>query len=282
MTEKIVMVTGANSGIGRMTARDLAKKGYTVVMVCRNEAKGVAIMDDINAEVGVDRAHLLIADLSDKNSLRSMSEDFKRKYDKLDVLVNNAGVMVRELQKTEDGIEYMMGVNHFGTFMNTHFMLESLQEAPHARIVNVASIAHHFAKLDWDNMNAEKHFSFFRQYALSKLCNIMFTKKLASVLDKERITANSLHPGVIGSDFWKEAFSPLIHKLSSWMMTTPERGAETSIYLASSEEVKNYTGAYFVKSKVKFPSLLASNRKQIDKLWDWSMEQMNLDKFGQV
>lgn len=282
MTNKIVMVTGANSGIGRVTSRELAKMGATVVMVCRDQLKGQAVQDDINAEIGMDRVHLLIADFSSHESIRKMTEQFKLQFDRLDVLVNNAGLIVKDKIFTEDGFEYTMGVNHFGYFLNTHYLLDVLKKSNKARIVNVASMAHRMGTLDFDNMNGEKSFQYFNQYCLTKLCNIQFTNHLSKYLEGTHITANSLHPGMVNSNFGNGSYPSIVNVLGSLIMISPEKGAETSIYLASSSEVKNVTGAYFAKSKRAFPSAFANNAKACEKLWNWSLEKTNIETFGKI
>ena len=180
--KKIIVVTGANSGIGKETAKALALKRATIILVCRDEAKGYA-------------------DFSRHQSIKAFSEDFYKKYDHLDVLVNNAGLVLSEKQITPDGFEWMFGVNHLGYFLTTHYLLPALKKAKKARIVNVASIAHRFTGFDINNLNAEKNFSQFGTYGLSKLCNILFTRYLAKELEKTNITVNSLHPGTIASNF---------------------------------------------------------------------------------
>jgi NAD(P)-dependent dehydrogenase (short-subunit alcohol dehydrogenase family) len=280
MTNKIVMVTGANSGIGRVTSRELAKMGATVVMVCRNQLKGQAVKEDINAEIGGERVHLLLADFSSHASIRQMTEQFKSQFDKLDVLVNNAGLIIKDKIITEDGFEYSMAVNHFGYFLNTHYLLDVLKESNKARIVNVASMAHRMATQEYDNMNGERSFQYFRQYCLTKLCNIQFSNQLAKYLDGTSITSNSLHPGMVNSNFGNDAYPSLVNRFANLFMVSPEKGAETSIHLASSSEVKNITGAYFANSKRRFPSTLATNSDACEKLWNWSLEQTNIDTFG--
>lgn len=282
MAVKIIMVTGANSGIGRQTTMALARKGHQVVMVCRNAEKGRAVRDDINAKVGLRNVDLLIADLSHPLSIKQMAEEFKKKYSKLDVLINNAGAMLKELQKTEDGLEYMMAVNHFGYFITTHYLMDALRQSDQARIINVASEAHRFARLNWDNMNAEKSFKTFRQYALTKLCNILFTNKLAKVLEQERIYAFSLHPGVVASNFWSNTTPAFIQNIGNKLMISPVKGAETSVYLAISKDLEAYNGGYFKKKKKSFPSALALNTEEADKLWAWSLKHAGIQEFGEV
>lgn len=257
------MVTGANSGIGRVTAAELAKMGATVVMVCRNEEKGRAVMDDINAELGMQRVHLLLADFSRHSSIREMSLQFRNKFNRLDVLVNNAGGIVNKKQFTPDGFEWMMGVNHLGYFLTTHYLLETMPRKAGARIINVSSAAHRIAQLDWDNLNAEKSFNAMRTYGLSKLANILFTKQLAKELENDGITVNCLHPGVVHTNFGKETYPAivnfLLNAIGDRIFLNAEQGARTSIYLASSPEVAGYTGQYFVKNKRTQPSSVAQN-----------------------
>jgi NAD(P)-dependent dehydrogenase (short-subunit alcohol dehydrogenase family) len=286
MKNKIVMVTGANSGIGRVTASELAKMGATVVMVCRNEEKGRAVMDDINAEIGMERVHLLLADFSRHSSIKEMAQQFRSKFDRLDILVNNAGVIVNKKQFTPDGFEWMMGVNHLGYFLTTHYLLELMPRKEGARIINVSSAAHRFAKLDWDNLNAEKSFNSMRTYGLSKLANILFTKYLAKQLENDGITVNCLHPGVVHTNFGKDTYPAFVNVFLNFIgdriMLSAEQGARTSIYLASSPEVAGYTGQYFARRKRVFPSSVASDPDNALKMWQWSMTACGIKEYGKV
>jgi NAD(P)-dependent dehydrogenase (short-subunit alcohol dehydrogenase family) len=283
MKNKIVMVTGANSGIGKVTTREIAKMGATVVMVCRNMEKGQAVCDDINAEIGLERVHLLQADFAVHASIKSMSEAFKQKFDRLDILVNNAGGIKSSKKMTPDGFEWMFGVNHLGYFLTTHYLLDSLRAAENARVVNVSSLAHRFASLDWDNLNAEKGFRSFPTYGLSKLCNILFTKKLANYVLQDGITSNALHPGGVATNFGKGGsglLSFIYETVGSKFMLSPEEGAATSIYLATSPDVEGVSGEYFVKKKKVFPSTLAMSSINAEKLWDISMQLTGIETFG--
>lgn len=284
MKNKIVMVTGANSGIGRVTATELAKMGATVVMVCRNEDKAKAVMDDINAEIGMERVHLLLADFSSQASIKAMADAFKSKFDRLDILVNNAGGIMNKKQYTADGFEWMMGVNHLGYFLTTHYLLDMMPRREGARIINVSSMAHRFAQLDWDNLNAEKSFNSMRTYGLSKLANILFTKQLAKYLENEGITVNCLHPGAVNTNFGKDTYPAVVNMLlraiGNRIILSAEQGARTSIYLASSPEVAHITGQYFARNKKVYPSTVASDPENALKLWRWSMSACGIQEYG--
>lgn len=283
MKDKIALVSGANSGIGAVTARELAKRGATVVMVCRNLEKGQAVCDDINAEIGVERAVLLQADFSSHGSIKAMSEAFKEKFDRLDILVNNAGGIMSYKKMTVDGFEWMFGVNHLGYFLTTHYLLDCLKVSGNSRVINVASLAHRFAYLEWDNLNAEKGFRSFPQYGLSKLCNILFSNELSRRFYANGITSNALHPGAVNSNFAKVK-SPLanylIENLGNLFMISPEKGAETSVYLATSDDVEGVSGQYFVKKKKVFPSTVAMSGANAEKLWQVSLELTGIQEFG--
>lgn len=285
MDNRIVLITGANSGIGKETARAIAKMGATVVMACRNLQTAQAVCDDINAETGLNNVSILEVDFSSKKSIENMSKEFGKKFDKLDVLINNAGLIVEKNIKTADGYETMFGVNHIGYFLTTHYLLPYLKKAPKARIVNVASMAHRFASLDWNNLNAEKSFSSMRTYGLSKLCNILFTKQLAEVLKNTNIVTNSLHPGGVNSNFGKNndnLFGTLVSIFGSMVLISPAEGAKTSIFLATSPEVEGVSGFYFSKRKKASTSAVASNSENARKLWDITKELTGIKEFGGI
>lgn len=283
LENKIVMVTGANSGIGKETAKALALQRATVVLVCRNAEKGEAAKQDLIAITGNQNIELLLCDFSRHQSIRSMAEDFNNKYDHLDILVNNAGLIVGEKQITPDGFEWMFGVNHLGYFLTTHYLLSALQKAKNARIVNVASMAHRFTGFDINNLNAEKSFSQFGTYGLSKLCNILFTKKLAKELNGTTITVNCLHPGAIASNFGAsgtQLISYFTNRFGKYLLKNTSNGATTSIYLASSPKVEGISGEHFSDCKVVIPSLAARSEKNANDLWEKSMLLTDIKEFG--
>ena len=281
--KKIIVVTGANSGIGKETAKALALKRATIILVCRDEAKGYAAQQDLIAISGNQNIDLMLCDFSRHQSIKAFSEDFYKKYDHLDVLVNNAGLVLSEKQITPDGFEWMFGVNHLGYFLTTHYLLPALKKAKKARIVNVASMAHRFSGFDIHNLNAEKNFSQFGTYGLSKLCNILFTRYLAKELEKTNITVNSLHPGTIASNFAISGsffYSFFTAKVSKYVLKTTAQGAATSIFLASSDAVEGITGEHFSDCKKVIPSMAARSEKNASDLWIKSMELTGIKEYG--
>jgi NAD(P)-dependent dehydrogenase (short-subunit alcohol dehydrogenase family) len=285
MKNKIVVVTGANSGIGRITALEIAKLGAKVVMVCRNEQKAKAIQDDINAITGLNNCDLFLCDFSSPASIRDFAMRFREKYDKVDVLVNNAGAIIGERQITEDGLEMMFATNHLGYFLMTHYLLDLLKKSDQGRIINVASLAHRFTNMQWDNLQAEKRFVSIVQYGHTKLCNILFSKELARQLkNTTNITVNSLHPGNINSNFGRTGgkFFKFLVETFGFVLTSVEKGAETSIYLATSPEVYNKTGLYWYARKPSIPSLEAISSENASRLWEVSMQLTGLKEFGNI
>ena len=283
LKEKNILITGANSGIGRVTATELAKLGTNVIMVCRNKDKAQAVQEDINALTGLNNVDLFIADFSSPTSIQAFAEKFYKKYNTLDVLINNAGGIFSERTVNESNIELTMATNHLGYFLTTHYMLPALKQAPNARIVNVASMAHRLVSFNYNNLNGESNYNFFKQYSISKLCNVLFNKQLASILrNTSKITSNCLHPGNIASNFGKSsvpAFNFLTQQFS-FMLSSPQKGAITSIYLASSPFVQDKTGLYWYKKNPVLPSLDAINSEYAKQLWEWSLDKTAIKEFG--
>ena len=253
MKGKTVLVTGANQGIGRETAKSLAAKGAHVVLVCRNAARGEEATREITSAGG--SAELLVADLGAQAEVRRVAAEFRAKHAALDVLVNNAGVLVTERRITRDGVEETLAVNHLAYFLLTHELLEPLHAAAaagrprgvSARVVNVASRAHLRAKPNLADLQFSRGYSMSKVYSHSKLLNVLFTYELARRLEGANITANCLHPGVIASGFARTdgGLTAALARLVSPLLLTPAEGAKTSIYLASSPEVEGVTGQYF-------------------------------------
>ncbi len=272
MTGKICLLTGANAGIGKVTAHRLAELGATVVMVCRNQEKGEAALDEIKKRSGSANVELMIADLASQSEIRRLAEDFKAKYDRLDVLVNNAGVYLPKRALTVDGIETTFAVNHLAYFLLTNLLLEVLKQSAPSRIVCVSSEAHKYGKIEFDNLQGEREYKGIPAYSNSKLANVLFTRELARRLEGTNVTANSLHPGAVATSIFRNTPKPIEWLIKMFTMN-PEKGAQTSVYLATSGEVEGISGKYFEKKLEKYPSRIAQDDDVARKLWEVS-EQM--------
>jgi NAD(P)-dependent dehydrogenase (short-subunit alcohol dehydrogenase family) len=274
MDGKVCLVTGANSGIGKATALELARLGATVVMLCRGARRGEKALQWIRKKSGNEDVHLLLADLSRRKDIFDAVDEFKKRYRRLDVLLNNAGVMTRKRRLTADGFEMQFFVNHLAYFLLTGLLFDVLRDSAPARIVNVASTAHGRGTLDFDDLQCEKHYNGWQQYGNTKLANIVFTYELARRLDGAGVTANCLHPGVIHTNLlsnYSKALSGLWY-LSRWFFKKPDEGAETSIYLASSPEVESVSGKYFRYCAPAESSEESYDSKTQRRLWEVSEE----------
>jgi NAD(P)-dependent dehydrogenase (short-subunit alcohol dehydrogenase family) len=272
MLGKTVLITGANQGIGKAAAEELARQGAKVVMVSRNADKGRAALEEVRAKAKGDAPELIVADLASLADVRRLAAEYKRGHDRLDVLLNNAGVFVPERHTTVDGLEETFAVNHLAPFLLTKELLDVLKATPSSRIVTVSSDAHKRATLHFEDLGFQKGYGGFKAYSQSKLANIVFTYELARRLEGSGVTANGLHPGVIASGFGQTyggAFSMLI-KLAKPFLATTEEGARTSVYLASSPEVRDVTGKYFAKCKAVRSNAASYDEASWRKLWDVS------------
>ena len=280
---KICMVTGVTSGIGAVTARELARMGATVLAVARNETKGRHAVAEIEASTPGADVRLMLCDLSSQESIRALAEQAKQAFDHLDVLVNNAGAILGERKLTVDGIEATFATNHLGYFLLTKLLLDLLRAGGRSRIVSVASEAHRAATLDLHDLQYERRpYSPFGAYNASKLANIAWSSELARRLDGTRITANTLHPGVIRSSFGNDGprWLRLGMRLVRPLLTSPERGAETSLFLATSPAVEGVTGKYFKSKKPATPAAKALDGALQQKLWTESQEMTSDRKPG--
>jgi len=275
---KTVLITGANQGIGKAAAAALGKQGARLVLVCRNADKARAAIADIERE-GAKGVELIVGDLTSQAEIRRVAAEFKAKHDRLDVLLNNAGALVPSRRTTVDGIEETFALNHLGYFLLTNLLLDVIKASAPARIVNVSSNAHRGAKMRWDDLQyASGVYNPAGAYGQSKLANVLFTRELARRLEGTRVTANSLHPGVIASGFGMTYGGPVgaFFKVAHLFMISPEKGARTSIYLASSPEVEGVTGKYFDNCKERFPSRAAQEEGAPARLWAISEELTGL------
>lgn len=274
MSGKTVIVTGANAGIGKVTARELARMGARVIMVCRDEGRGAAAQEEVRAAAAEpDAVELLLVDMASQASIRAGAERFCARHERLDVLVNNAGLILNERRTTVDGLEATFATNHLGYFLFTHLLRDVLERGGPARVVNVASEAHRFGSLDLDDVNFERRaFREMRVYGTTKLMNILFSRELARRLREagSAVTSNSLHPGTIVSGFGREAswmIKSFYKLLGGLFLKTPEQGARTQLFLASAPEVEGVSGAYFSNCKRARPSAAARDDDAAARLW---------------
>jgi len=273
MTGKTVLVTGANSGIGKVTARELAKMGADVVMVARSRERGEKALAEVQKVSKNGNVQLMLADLSSQQSTRELAAKFRAEHDRLDVLVNNAGAMFTNRSESVDGYEMTFALNHMGYFLLTDLLLDMLKASAPARIVNVASAAHSGGPIDFDDLQREKEYSGMQVYGQSKMMNILFTNELARRLQGSGVTANSLHPGFVRSNFGRKnngIIGSLLMPIAQLFAINEDKGAETQIYLASSPEVEEVTGTYFVKSQPKETHPFAQDEAAQKKLWEVS------------
>ena len=277
ITGRVCLVTGANAGIGKATALGLARMRATVVMICRDRDRGEAAQREIKQRSGNDRIELMVCDLASQNSIRQFASEFKQRHDRLDVLVNNAGVLMRERSLNEDGIESTFAINHLGYFLLTNLLLDVLTRGgATARIVNVASTAHKYGKIDISGWVIGRDYSAFGAYANSKLANVLFTYELARRLEGTGVTANCLHPGAVGTNLYR-GLPKLLQTLITLVTMGPERGARTSIYLASSPEVEAVNGKYFARRREEKSSDASYDRNAARLLWEVSEELTGLN-----
>lgn len=272
MDNQIALVTGANSGTGKATAMAFVKMGIHVVMLCRSKERGEAALQEVLAQGG-GSAELMLCDLASMESIRSFCAAFSARYKRLDILVNNAGVITLDRQETADGLELQFGVNHIGHFLLTTTLLPLIKATADARIVIVASGAHKIGNLDFDNIPMEKGYSVFASYGRAKLCNVLFMKELAKRLRGSDTTVNCVHPGAVGSNMGvnrETGFGKSIMKLLRPFFLTPEEGARTAVYVATSTKCAKVTGEYFYKCKTAKVSKRANDPDLAARLWAYS------------
>jgi NAD(P)-dependent dehydrogenase (short-subunit alcohol dehydrogenase family) len=275
MQGQIVVVTGATQGIGLETARDLARQGARVVITARDRAKADRAIADVTASTGNAAVGSLLVDFSSMESMRQASGELHGRVDRIDVLVNNAGAIYSERQLSRDGLELTFATNHIGYFLFTQLHLDLLQKSSAARVVSVSSDAHKAAVngVAFDDLERKRGYSGFGVYGESKLMNILFTRELSRRLAGTRVTANCLHPGVIASGFGTNNGGLLgfaTRHLSPLFLTTPQKGAATTIYLASSPEIAGTSGQYFAKCRVAKTTKHAVDDAAAKRLWEIS------------
>ena len=278
MDGTVVLITGGTSGIGRAAAGALASMGAEVVMTGRNRERGERSVEEIRRESGNEKVSLMLADLSVQAEIRRLAEEFRRSHDRLDVLVNNAGLVQSERTETPDGIETQLAVNHLAPFLLTNLLLDLLEESAPSRIVTVSSDGHRWGKIDLDDLQSRKRYRAFPVYGMTKLANILFTRELAERLEGTGVTANSMHPGGVNTNFGNNnsGIMAVLFRAFKPFMRTPEQGADTLIYLASSPEVEGMTGKYLADRKIKVASDAAYDETLQKKLWEASEQLTGL------
>ncbi|MCC6895374.1 MAG: SDR family oxidoreductase [Anaerolineae bacterium] len=277
MPGKTVLISGATNGIGKVAAAELAQKGAQVVIIGRNATKTAETVREIQAASGNPDVHALVADLSSMAEVRRVAGEFKQKFPRLDVLLNNAGGVFSTRQETVDGYEMTFALNHLSYFLLTNLLLDRLKANAPSRIVNVASDAHGMARLDFDDLQSKHNYGMggFRSYSQSKLMNIMFTYELARRLAGTGVTANVLHPGFVNTGFGRNnsGLMRVAMNVATLFALKPTDGAKTSVYLASSPDAAHVTGKYFDKSKPHQSSAVSYDEAAQKRLWAIS-EQM--------
>lgn len=264
-----IVITGATSGIGKEAALALAKHGARIILPVRNMVKGEEVKRQILDETGNTEVDILFCDLASFDSIRIFADNYKSKFRNLHVLINNAGIWQKQRTETKDGIEMTFGVNHLAPFLLTNLLLDELKSAAPARVINVASEAHRYAKMNFDDPERKKKFSGSMAYGHSKLANILITRYLARMLHKDGIGVYSLHPGVIATQLYKK-FNPFFKWLSGFFMKSPEKGSETIVYLATTDIPEELSGKYFKNKKPRKPSWFARDDKAAEILWELS------------
>jgi NAD(P)-dependent dehydrogenase (short-subunit alcohol dehydrogenase family) len=276
---KKVLITGGTDGIGKVTALELAKLGAHVIIIGRNPQKTEQTVREIREQSNNERVDFLIADLSEQEQVRRVAAEYRHRYDQLHVLINNAGAFFAKRELTGDGLEKTFALNHLAYFLLTHLLLDLLTKSAPARIINVSSAAHFGGRINFDDLNAEKGYSGWGAYSNSKLMNVLFTYELARRLQGSGVTVNCLHPGFVATQFGKNNGGLIGLGLSLVQRVgaiSPQQGAETTLYLATSPEVEGITGRYFDQKKAVESSKISQDEETARRLWEISLELTGL------
>jgi NAD(P)-dependent dehydrogenase (short-subunit alcohol dehydrogenase family) len=272
---KIYLVTGASRGIGYETAAGLARMGAHVILVSHVDERLQEAKDRIAAESGPDAVHAYVADLSIQAEIHQLADEIIKDYDQLDILINNVGGWFSKFEKSADGIEMTFALNHLSFFLLTGRLLPLLQNSPHARIINVSSDAHRQSKgMNFNDIQFTRRYRSFAAYAQSKLANLLFTYELASRLEGTNMTVNALHPGLVTTELYRHfgIISSLVKLIAKFFGKDQDEGAQTPIYLASSPEVADITGKYFIDCEQRKSSPASYKQAQAHRLWEVSEE----------
>jgi NAD(P)-dependent dehydrogenase (short-subunit alcohol dehydrogenase family) len=279
MEGKVVLITGGTSGIGRAAATALAAMGAEVLVTGRGRERGEPAVEEIRDTSGNEKVSLMLADLAVQAEVRGLAEEFRGRYDRLDVLVNNAGLIQSRRAETPDGLELTLAVNHLAPFLLTNLLLDLLKESAPSRIITVSSEARRGAEIDFDDLQSERRYRAFKVYGMTKLANILFTYELAGRLEGTGVVANCLHPGAVNTNFGKNdrGVGTLLFRAFKPFMRSPDQGADTLIYLASSPEAGNMTGRYLTDRKVVSSFEEPHDEATRKRLWEVSEELTNLE-----
>uniref|UniRef100_A0A8C1EE37 Si:ch211-107o10.3 n=1 Tax=Cyprinus carpio carpio TaxID=630221 RepID=A0A8C1EE37_CYPCA len=279
---KTVLITGANTGIGKETAVDMAKRGARVILACRDMGRANKAADEVRKRSGNGNVVVKMLDLASLQSVRALAKDIQQTEERLDILINNAGIMMCPQWKTDDGFEMQFGVNHLGHFLLTNLLLDLLKKSTPSRVVNVSSLAHEKGKIHFDDINLEKNYDPLVSYRQSKLANILFTRELAVRLKGTGVTTYALHPGLIQTELGRHFFP----SLSLWkrllfmpfffFVKTPWQGAQTTIYCAVDESLQNTSGLYYSDCTPKEAAPQGRDDAAARRLWDLSASMVGL------
>jgi NAD(P)-dependent dehydrogenase (short-subunit alcohol dehydrogenase family) len=273
MNGKVVLITGGTNGIGKQAAHDLAKLGATIVITARDAAKGERVASELRKASNNERISVLRGDLSRMSDVVAVARGFRDKHSRLDVLINNAGGIYDARQTTADGFEYTFAFNHLAYFLLTRELLDMLKTSAPARIVNVSSAAHTGGRINFDDLQAERGYSSFRAYSQSKLANVMFTYALARRIEGTNVTANALHPGFVDTGFGANGgflMRNAINIMKKFGALTPQKGADTVVFLASSPVVAGVSGKYWDQRKAIASNAASMDRAAQERLWETS------------
>ena len=279
LSGQVIVITGSNAGIGKETARTLGRMGATIILACRSEEKTLAVVEELKEETHNNNIVFLKLDLADLSSIKSFATEFKKRYQRLDILINNAGLADAHRSLTKDGFESTLGTNHLGPFYLTSLLLDVIKKTAPSRIINVASIGHLGAKINWDDIMSEKSYDVTSSYIQSKLANVMFTRELQKRVANDNVKVVCLHPGLVVTDIYnnikksimiKLAMTVAMNPIANYFWKTPAQGAQTTLYCALEDYEKLKQGAYYSDCKVKRESKLARNDDDCKRLWELS------------
>lgn len=272
--DQTMLITGGTNGIGLVTARELARMGAQVVLIGRNPERAAATVNAIRQETANPRVEALVGDLTSQAEVRRMAQEFRQRYDRLDVLINNAGAVYFQRHLSPDGYEMTLALNHLSYYLLTNLLLDMIVESAPARIINVSSSAHWLARINLDDVVNSYHVGSWRAYSQTKLMNVLFTYELARRLEGREVAVNCVHPGFVATNFGKSnggIFRPM-WEVFDLAAISPERGARTSVYLASAPEAAGVSGKYFVHCKPRRSSMRSYDEDLARRLWDISRQ----------